>query len=55
LPDLIRRARTLIVVPPGRPWLPTGRPAEVHPADVVVAGIAPGQATAGPYRVSGAG
>jgi hypothetical protein len=25
------RARTLILAPPGRGWLPTGRPAEAHP------------------------
>ncbi len=33
-----RRAHTLIVVPPGRGWLPTGRPAEAHPVDAVIAG-----------------
>jgi catechol 2,3-dioxygenase-like lactoylglutathione lyase family enzyme len=32
------RARTLILCPAGRPWLPTGRPAEAHPVDVVVSG-----------------
>jgi hypothetical protein len=28
-----RQAHTLILCPPGRPWLPTGRPAEAHPLD----------------------
>jgi catechol 2,3-dioxygenase-like lactoylglutathione lyase family enzyme len=32
------RARTLILGPPGRGWLPTGRPAEPHPADAVLSG-----------------
>lgn len=30
------RARTLILAPPGRGWLPTGRLAEVHPVEVTV-------------------
>lgn len=29
---------TLILAPSGRGWVPTGRPAEVHPVDVTVAG-----------------
>ena len=33
-----RKAHTLIVCGPGRGWLPTGRPAEVHPAQVTVTG-----------------
>jgi len=32
-----RKAHTLILVPTGRPWLPTGRPAESHPVEVVLA------------------
>jgi hypothetical protein len=32
------QARTLILCRAGRPWLPTGRPAEAWPVDVVVAG-----------------
>jgi len=32
------RARTLILAPAGRPWLPTERPAEAHPAEVVLSG-----------------
>ena len=30
------RARTLILAPPQRGWLPTGRPAEIHPLEVTV-------------------
>jgi catechol 2,3-dioxygenase-like lactoylglutathione lyase family enzyme len=33
-----RRAHTLILSAPGRGWLPTGRPAEIHPATVVLTG-----------------
>ena len=33
-----RKAHTLILVPTGRPWLPTGQPAESHPVEVVLAG-----------------
>jgi catechol 2,3-dioxygenase-like lactoylglutathione lyase family enzyme len=32
-----RKAHTLILVPTGRPWLPTGRPAESHPVEVALA------------------
>jgi extradiol dioxygenase family protein len=32
-----RKAHTLILTPTGRPWLPTGRPAESHPVEVVLA------------------
>lgn len=32
------RGRTLILAPPGRGWVPTGRPAEAHPVDVVLTG-----------------
>ena len=32
------RARTLILAPPGRGWVPTGRAAEAHPVDAVIAG-----------------
>ena len=34
------RARTLILAPPGRGWLPTGRPAERHRVHAVLAGPA---------------
>jgi catechol 2,3-dioxygenase-like lactoylglutathione lyase family enzyme len=30
------RGRTLILAPPGRGWLPTGRPAEPHPVEFVL-------------------
>jgi catechol 2,3-dioxygenase-like lactoylglutathione lyase family enzyme len=30
------RARTLILAPPGRGWLPTGRPAEPHPIELTL-------------------
>jgi catechol 2,3-dioxygenase-like lactoylglutathione lyase family enzyme len=33
-----RKAHTLILAGPGRGWLPTGRPAEVHPVAVTFAG-----------------
>jgi hypothetical protein len=33
-----QRARTLILSPEGRGWLPTGRPAEPHPVDVHLSG-----------------
>jgi catechol 2,3-dioxygenase-like lactoylglutathione lyase family enzyme len=36
------KARTLILCRPGRPWLPTGRPAEAHPAEIVLAGVPEG-------------
>ena len=32
------KARTLILCRAGRPWLPTGRPAEAHPVEVTLAG-----------------
>jgi hypothetical protein len=32
------QARTLILSPPGRGWLPTGRPAEPHPVEAVLSG-----------------
>lgn len=37
-----RKAHTLILAPPGRGWLPTARPAEAHPVDVVLAGTGAG-------------
>ena len=30
------QGRTLILAPPGRGWLPTGRPAELHPVELVL-------------------
>jgi hypothetical protein len=38
------KGRTLILAPPGRGWLPTGRQAEWHPVEVAIAG--------GPVRLS---
>jgi catechol 2,3-dioxygenase-like lactoylglutathione lyase family enzyme len=37
------KAHTLILAPPGRGWLPTGRPAEAHAATVTVTGGASGE------------
>ncbi len=36
------KARTMILCRGGRPWLPTGRPAEAHPIEVKLAGGLPG-------------
>jgi catechol 2,3-dioxygenase-like lactoylglutathione lyase family enzyme len=48
------RARTLILAPPGRGWLPTGRRAEIHAVDAELAGASPGAIALEdpPYRVS---
>lgn len=47
-----RRAHTLIATPAGRGWIPTGRPAEVHPAEVGISGIEGELRPAGlPYRL----
>ena len=47
------KARTLILAPPGRGWMPTGRPAERHAVEVRVADTAGGAATLedGLYRI----
>jgi hypothetical protein len=48
-------ARTLILAPPGRGWIPTGRPAEVHAVAAVLSG-SPAREVAledGHYRISG--
>jgi catechol 2,3-dioxygenase-like lactoylglutathione lyase family enzyme len=37
-------AKTLILCHPDRPWLPTGRPAEAHPVEVVLSGSPEGEA-----------
>jgi catechol-2,3-dioxygenase len=34
------KGRTLILSAAGRPWLPTGRPAETHPVEAVLHGVA---------------
>ena len=36
------KGRTLILCRAGRPWLPTGRPAEAHPVEVVLSGAVAG-------------
>jgi catechol 2,3-dioxygenase-like lactoylglutathione lyase family enzyme len=38
-----QKARTLILCRAGRPWLPTGRPAEAHPVEVALAGRPEGE------------
>ena len=38
------RARTLILCPAGRGWLPTGRPAEPHPVEAMLSGPPEGEA-----------
>jgi hypothetical protein len=45
------KARTLILAPEGRGWLPTDRPAEPHPVDAVITGPPTGEVTAGAHRV----
>jgi len=50
------RARTLILAPAGRGWLPTGRPAEPHHVEVALTGPPTGEVEAGAHsirRVSG--
>ena len=37
------KARTLILCPPRRGWLPTGRPAEPHPVEAVLSGSPGGE------------
>lgn len=46
------RARTLILVPPGRGWLPTGRPAEIHPVRIVLHGQQAGLVHVGPHSLT---
>jgi len=49
-----RKGHTLIVAPTGRGWVPTDRPAEVHPAEVGVSGLEGEAGLAGlPYRLYG--
>jgi catechol 2,3-dioxygenase-like lactoylglutathione lyase family enzyme len=45
------RATTLIVGDPERGWLPTGRPAEAHPVDVLISGMPAGEVTVGAHRI----
>lgn len=50
-----QRGRTLILSPPGRGWLPTGREAEMHRVEVVVTGSRDGETelSGTPHRVVG--
>lgn len=41
------KARTLILSPPGRGWLPTERPAEPHPLEIVLAAPSRGEVVIG--------
>jgi catechol 2,3-dioxygenase-like lactoylglutathione lyase family enzyme len=47
------KARTVILSPPGRGWLPTGRPAEPHPSEVELEAPRPGVAHVGQSRIVG--
>ena len=48
------KGRTLILAPPGRGWLPTGRPAERHPVEAELSGSPEGEVEleGGLYRIS---
>ena len=48
------KGRTLILAPPGRGWLPTGRPAERHPVEAELYGSPEGEVEleGGLYRIS---
>jgi hypothetical protein len=48
-----QRGRTMILCPPGRGWLPTGRAAEMHRVEVVVTGSRDGatQLSGTPHRL----
>jgi hypothetical protein len=45
------RGRTLILCPPGRGWLPTGRPAEAHPVEAVLTPPPAGEASVDGYVI----
>jgi len=45
------KARTLILCPEGRGWLPTDRPAEPHPVEVVLSGEPEGTVSLNGHRV----
>jgi hypothetical protein len=47
-----QRARTLILSPPGRGWLPTGRPAEMHPVRIVLKGPRAGHVDLAPHQLT---
>ncbi|HJQ75410.1 MAG TPA: hypothetical protein VJ814_11000, partial [Gaiellaceae bacterium] len=48
------RGHTLILAPQARGWMPTGRPAERHPLEAVIAGATPGDVELedGLYRIT---
>ena len=48
------KGKTLILAPPGRGWLPTGRPAERHPVEAELTGSSAGEVEleGGLYRIS---
>jgi hypothetical protein len=48
------RGRTLILAPPGRGWMPTGRPSEPHPVDAELAAATAGsvELEGGLYRIT---
>jgi hypothetical protein len=48
-----QKAKTFILSPAGRGWLPTGRPAEAHPCDVELAETRSGEAQIDLYRIRG--
>jgi hypothetical protein len=45
------RTKTLIVAEPGRGWLPTGRPAEAYPVDLLITGKKAAEVTFGNHRI----
>jgi catechol 2,3-dioxygenase-like lactoylglutathione lyase family enzyme len=49
-----QRGRTLILAPPGRGWMPTGRPSERHPVEVELSGPPAGavELEGGLYRIA---
>jgi hypothetical protein len=47
------KARTFILSPEGRGWLPTGRPAEAHPCDVQLSETRLGETRVGNHRLRG--
>ncbi len=49
------RGHTLILCPPGRGWLPTGRPAEPHPVEAVLSGPPAGEVLADGFRIARSG
>jgi hypothetical protein len=48
------RGRTIILAPTGRGWMPTGRPAERHPAEAEITGATAGEVELedGLYRIT---